>query len=170
LLFPIDWPEPFGLVMIEAMACGTPVIAFRCGSVPEVVDDKVSGFIVDTMDEAVAAVERIVTLDRAAVRAQFESRFTVERMAKNYLEIYRKLLSTHSQPRKLNGQQTLRRSGAHPVDIARYAISRSCGSARGREARKEEMSVAGPRPALQTPHAGQAHVEDRSKDRGGLAF
>jgi glycosyltransferase involved in cell wall biosynthesis len=92
LLFPIDWPEPFGLVMIEAMACGTPVIAFHRGSVPEVLDDGVTGCIVETMDEAVAAVPRALTLDRAAVRGCFEARFSVERMAADYLEVYERLL------------------------------------------------------------------------------
>jgi glycosyltransferase involved in cell wall biosynthesis len=92
MLFPIDWPEPFGIVMIEAMACGTPVVAFRCGSVPEVLVDGVSGFIVDDMDQAVDAVSRIHTLDRAVVRATFEKDFTVERMARDYVEIYKKML------------------------------------------------------------------------------
>lgn len=91
LLFPIDWPEPFGLVMIEAMACGTPVIAFRRGSVPEVIDHGVTGFIVDEVDEAVEAVRRIGDLDRAAIRATFERRFTVQRMAQDYVAIYRAL-------------------------------------------------------------------------------
>ena len=91
LLFPIDWPEPFGLVMIEAMACGTPVVAFRSASVPEVIDDGLTGFIVKDMDEAVAAVARLDTLDRAAIRTTFERRFTVERMARDYLAIYRAL-------------------------------------------------------------------------------
>jgi len=91
LLVPIDWPEPFGLVMIEAIACGTPVIAFDAGSVPEVIDDGVSGFIVRSVEEAVQAVARLDTLDRAAVRAVFEARFTAERMAKDYLAIYRSL-------------------------------------------------------------------------------
>jgi glycosyltransferase involved in cell wall biosynthesis len=91
LLFPIDWPEPFGLAMIEAMACGTPVIAFRAGSVPEVVDEGVTGFIVDDEAQAAAAVSRLGMLDRAAVRATFERRFTVERMANDYLSIYRGL-------------------------------------------------------------------------------
>ena len=81
LLFPIDWPEPFGLVMIEAMACGTPVIAFRRGSVPEVIDKGVSGFVVENEDEAVAAIKRIGELDRRRVRAAFEQRFTARRMA-----------------------------------------------------------------------------------------
>ena len=91
LLFPIDWPEPFGLVMIEAMACGTPVVAFRRGSVPEVITDGVTGLIVDTVDQAVEAVKRLDTLDRAAIRASFEQRFSVERMAADYLEIFRRL-------------------------------------------------------------------------------
>ncbi|MDJ1157535.1 glycosyltransferase family 4 protein [Chelatococcus sp. SYSU_G07232] len=91
LLFPIDWPEPFGLAMIEAMACGTPVIAFRHGSVPEVVMDGVSGFIVDSVEEAVHAVRRIGMLDRSRVRASFESRFTAEHMALRYVSIYRAL-------------------------------------------------------------------------------
>jgi glycosyltransferase involved in cell wall biosynthesis len=91
LLFPIDWPEPFGLVMIEAMACGTPVVAFRCGSVPEVIDEGASGFVVDSVDGAVAALARLDTLDRAGVRAAFDRRFTVERMAEDYLALYRAL-------------------------------------------------------------------------------
>lgn len=91
LLFPIDWPEPFGLVMIEAMACGTPVIASRCGSVPEVVDDGVSGFIVDSVEEAVASVDRAMMHDRWTVRETFDRRFTSDRMARDYVEIYRQL-------------------------------------------------------------------------------
>ncbi|MCT7378415.1 glycosyltransferase family 4 protein [Chelativorans salis] len=91
-LFPIDWPEPFGLVMIEAMACGTPVIAFRRGSVPEVLEDGVSGFIVNTVEEAAAAVERARSLSRAGVRRTFEERFSVERMAADYLDVYDRLL------------------------------------------------------------------------------
>jgi len=91
LLFPIDWPEPFGLAMIEAMACGTPVIAWNCGSVPEVIDDGVTGFIVDNEAEAVAAVKRLASYDRARARAVFEQRFTVERMAADYLSTYRGL-------------------------------------------------------------------------------
>ena len=88
LLFPIDWPEPFGLVMIEAMACGTPVIAFGSGSVPEVVDHGVTGFVVDGEAEAIQAVARLGELDRRRVRAHFEQRFTAKRMAKEYLRHY----------------------------------------------------------------------------------
>ena len=91
VLFPIDWPEPFGLVMIEAMACGTPVIAFRCGSVPEVVDPGVSGAIVDTVDQAVEALNGIGRFERARVRQCFERRFSAERMAREYVAIYRRL-------------------------------------------------------------------------------
>jgi len=91
LLFPIDWPEPFGLVVIESMACGTPVIAFARGSVPEIVEDGVTGFIVDNIEEAVRAVRRIPELDRREVRRRFEQRFSAGRMASDYLEIYRQL-------------------------------------------------------------------------------
>jgi glycosyltransferase involved in cell wall biosynthesis len=91
LLFPIDWPEPFGLVMIEAMACGTPVIAFRSGSVPEVIDHGVTGFIVDDEEGAVAALRRLAELDRRAVRARFEERFSSKRMAQDYVRNYEAL-------------------------------------------------------------------------------
>jgi glycosyltransferase involved in cell wall biosynthesis len=88
LLFPIDWPEPFGLVMIEAMACGTPVIAFPYGSAPEVVDDGVSGFLVDDIDAAVGAVKVLDRLDRREVRRRFDRRFSATAMARGYLDIY----------------------------------------------------------------------------------
>ncbi len=88
VLFPVDWPEPFGLVMIEAMACGTPVIAFRCGSVPEVMVDGVTGFVVDTVDQAIAAAARIDTLNRRHIRHIFETRFSARRMARDYLALY----------------------------------------------------------------------------------
>jgi glycosyltransferase involved in cell wall biosynthesis len=93
LLFPIDWSEPFGLVLIEAMSCGTPCIAWRAGSVPEVVDEGVTGWIVDTIAAAVDAVRRIRLLDREAVRARFEQRFSVDRMGQDYLNVYRKLIN-----------------------------------------------------------------------------
>jgi trehalose 6-phosphate synthase len=98
LLFPIDWPEPFGLVMIEAMACGTPVLAFRKGSVPEVVEDGITGFAVDSVDEAICKMGKILALDRRAVRRRFEERFTAARMAADYLRIYRQLLRHVSSP------------------------------------------------------------------------
>jgi len=91
LLFPIDWPEPFGLVMIEAMACGTPVIAFKAGSVPEVIDDGITGFVVSSEDEAVKAIGRLGELDRYRVRAHFEKRFSAKRMAEEYVRHYQVL-------------------------------------------------------------------------------
>ncbi len=94
MLFPIEWPEPFGLVMIEAMACGTPVIAFRRGSIPEVMCDGVSGYVVDTVDEAVLAVERALKIPRERCRAYFEERFLVERMARDYVAAYEAVRGT----------------------------------------------------------------------------
>jgi glycosyltransferase involved in cell wall biosynthesis len=91
LLFPVAWPEPFGLVMIEAMACATPVLAFRCGSVPEVIDDGVTGRIVDSEEQATGALQEILAYDRRAIRRRFEERFTSTRMAKDYVSIYRAL-------------------------------------------------------------------------------
>jgi glycosyltransferase involved in cell wall biosynthesis len=88
LLFPIDWPEPFGLTMIEAMACGTPVIAFRCGAVPEVIDEGITGFIVDDLDKAVKCVERTSSLSRKRCRERFEQRFQVARMSRDYCSVY----------------------------------------------------------------------------------
>ncbi len=108
LLFPIDWPEPFGLVMIEAMACGTPVIAFRSGSVAEVIDDGVSGFVVGSVEEAASAVSRLPELDRASVRAVFEERFAVKRMARDYLKMYQALPGVGRAPapvRWMNGHE-----------------------------------------------------------------
>ncbi|HEY7164101.1 MAG TPA: glycosyltransferase family 4 protein [Candidatus Binatia bacterium] len=93
LLFPIDWPEPFGLVMIEAMACGTPVIAFRRGSVAEIIDEGVTGFIVEGIDEAVHVLERIDQFDRKRCRRTFEERFSVARMARDYVAVYEQLLA-----------------------------------------------------------------------------
>ena len=96
LLFPIDWPEPFGLVMIEAMACGLPVIAFPGGSVCEIIDDGVTGFIVDTIEDAVDAVRRLDRIDRRTCRQTFERRFTARRMASQYVDVFRKLIATRS--------------------------------------------------------------------------
>jgi glycosyltransferase involved in cell wall biosynthesis len=93
LLFPVDWPEPFGLVMIEALACGTPVVAFARGSVPEVMHDGLSGFVVSTVDEAVAAVPRALALPRERCRAYFEDRFTASRMAAAYVRLYEKVIA-----------------------------------------------------------------------------
>jgi glycosyltransferase involved in cell wall biosynthesis len=94
LLFPISWPEPFGLVMIEAMACGTPVVAFNCGSVPEVMEDGLTGFVVQDIDGAVAAVSRIDRLFRPTIRSRFEERFSAGAMARDYLRIYEQLTAS----------------------------------------------------------------------------
>ncbi|MDQ9169684.1 glycosyltransferase family 4 protein [Oxalobacteraceae bacterium R-40] len=91
LLFPIDWPEPFGMVMIESFACGTPVIAYRHGSVPEIMEQGVTGFIVENQDEAIQAAQRIHEVDRAQCRKVFEERFTVKRMAQKYLSVYQRV-------------------------------------------------------------------------------
>ena len=97
LLFPIDWQEPFGLVMIEAMACGTPVIAFRGGSVDEVVDNGITGFIVENIDEAIRAVEDLSAIRRKDCRRAFETRFSASRMVKDYLKIYDRLIGSRNQ-------------------------------------------------------------------------
>ena len=103
LLFPIDWPEPFGLVMIEALACGTPVVAFRGGSVEEVIDPGVTGFIVDNVDEAIAATRNIEGIERHRCRDVFEQRFNVTRMANDYLAVYEQLLATRPAHAVLTG-------------------------------------------------------------------
>jgi glycosyltransferase involved in cell wall biosynthesis len=109
LLFPIDWPEPFGLVMIEAMACGTPVIAFNRGSVSEIIDDGVTGYIVETVEEAAAATELVSRLDRSRIRASFERRFSAEAMAESYEAAYRTVLAPS------DGYPFSRRSAIHSV-------------------------------------------------------
>jgi glycosyltransferase involved in cell wall biosynthesis len=93
LLFPIRWPEPFGLVMIEAMACGTPVVAFRQGAVPEVLEDGLTGFVVDTIEDAVVALSRLDELFRPSIRSRFEERFSAAAMGREYCAIYRRLLA-----------------------------------------------------------------------------
>jgi glycosyltransferase involved in cell wall biosynthesis len=95
-LFPIDWPEPFGLTMIEAMACGTPTIGFNRGSVPEVITNGISGFVVDTVEEAVNAVHRAATFDRAACRAEFMKRFSASKMAQDYAKLYETIIAAKS--------------------------------------------------------------------------
>ena len=120
LLFPISWPEPFGLVMIEAMACGTPVIAFNQGAVPEIVRHGVTGFIVKTVDQAVKSVERLAEIDRVTVRATFELYFSVEVMATNYEVAYTDVLDGRTDVRSLRVAETdplvpAASSGALPV-------------------------------------------------------
>jgi glycosyltransferase involved in cell wall biosynthesis len=136
LLFPIDWPEPFGLVMIEAMACGTPVLAFRQGSVPEIIDQGVTGAVVDTMEEAVRMLPQVLALDRHAVRRRFEQRFSSARMATDYVALYRSLLEQPS----MSGRAT-------SVPLPRPVPGRRLngGGLRGDEARSAaETTAAGP--------------------------
>lgn len=110
LIFPIDWVEPFGLVMIEAMACGTPTIAFRRGSVPEIIDDGVTGFVVDNIEQSLKALQRIPGIDRARCRQMFESRFSAQRMAADYLTVYQRLIDKEHRGRQrvLKGRKVLR--------------------------------------------------------------
>jgi glycosyltransferase involved in cell wall biosynthesis len=123
LLFPIRWPEPFGLVMIEAMACGTPILAFDHGSVREVIDDGVTGHVVKSFDEALAVLPKVLSLDRRKVRRRFDQRFTVARMANDYVHIYKRL-ATKSRAERLmkpvsggtillNGDNVLTDAGLH---------------------------------------------------------
>jgi glycosyltransferase involved in cell wall biosynthesis len=126
LLFPIDWPEPFGLVMIESLACGTPVIAYRVGSVPEVLEDGVTGFVVDNLDQAITAVGSISKLSRQACRRAFEARFSVSRMTRDYLAVYERLLAGESR----NGYE-IRRNGSMRTG---HASRSTLAAAREREA------------------------------------
>jgi glycosyltransferase involved in cell wall biosynthesis len=122
LLFPIDWPEPFGLVMIEAMACGTPVIAWSRGSVPEIVENGVTGFVVESEAEAVAAIGRIPDLDRRRIRERFEHCFTARRMAEQYLNSYRMAVSTFtaSNTWRNPSEQALARKKVGDIDEGRH--------------------------------------------------
>jgi glycosyltransferase involved in cell wall biosynthesis len=117
LLFPVDWPEPFGLSMIEAMACGTPILAFRCGSVPEIIDDGLTGAIVETMDEAIAALPRVIALDRNKLRQRFEQRFSATRMAKDYVGVYRSLLAPKTLDDEKRGTQRRLHNGNGANDL-----------------------------------------------------
>ncbi|TJV65979.1 MAG: glycosyltransferase family 4 protein, partial [Mesorhizobium sp.] len=99
LVFPIDWPEPFGLAVIEAMACGTPVIAWKSGALPEIVDQGVTGFIVDSMQGAVASVPDLLRLDRRKVRTVFERRFSAKRMTRDYVSAYARLIGASAEAR-----------------------------------------------------------------------
>ncbi|HWF00276.1 MAG TPA: glycosyltransferase family 4 protein [Caulobacteraceae bacterium] len=116
LLFPIDWPEPFGLVMIEAMACGTPVVAFDCGSVPEIIDEGLTGAIVGSVDEAVDAVERVSQLDRNRVRARFERRFSSRTMAQAYVDLYARGLASAASTKLVSAEPV-----GHKADALSFA-------------------------------------------------
>jgi glycosyltransferase involved in cell wall biosynthesis len=132
LLFPIDWPEPFGLVMIEAMACGTPVIAWGCGSVPEVVEEGTNGCIVSSVDEAVAAVRQVCAIDRARVRASYERRFTARAMAKRYAQIYWHLVRASHATAGVIAAQAAEAAAAALRRPARHGPSAGTPSSSGR--------------------------------------
>lgn len=126
LLFPIDWPEPFGITMTEAMACGTPVIAFRRGSVPEVLEHGRTGFIVEGVEEAAAAVARLGQLDRRAIRRRFEERFTAERMARDYVALYEQLPALRARdPAGSLSVSAIGMAMAHKAAIARKPVGPS---------------------------------------------
>jgi glycosyltransferase involved in cell wall biosynthesis len=122
LLLPLDWPEPFGMVMIEAMACGTPVIAFRRGSVPEIVEDGVNGYIVNNIEEATHAVRQVTRLDRRRCRHVFEQRFTARRMAAGYLRVYERL-----RARQVERMAVAAESPAHPIAVRPWPQSKPGG-------------------------------------------
>ncbi|MGD0719627.1 MAG: glycosyltransferase family 4 protein [Roseiarcus sp.] len=124
LLFPIDWPEPFGLVMIEAMACGTPVLGFRRGSAVEVIDDHVTGRIVDSVDEAVRVLPDVIRLDRRAVRRRFEERFSAARMASDYISVYYGLRRAARPPAVAGDSDAARGLGANVVALPRKSGAR----------------------------------------------
>jgi glycosyltransferase involved in cell wall biosynthesis len=133
LLFPICWPEPFGLVMIEAMACGTPVLAYRAGAVPEVVDEGITGKIVDNIDQARVVAVQVAGLDRRKVRRRFEERFTARRMAKDYIGVYRSLV--HRAARQVHSTRTISANGRTRIgksavvsDVDTHAESSSASS------------------------------------------
>jgi glycosyltransferase involved in cell wall biosynthesis len=131
LLFPIDWPEPFGLSMIEAMACGTPVLAFRCGSVPEIIDPGVTGSIVRTMAEAIRTLPQVLALDRRTVRQRFEQRFSATRMAKDYIQVYGSMLKQRSLMERMAGMSKLvpklEKEMSWPTRTARRALGGNAG-------------------------------------------
>jgi hypothetical protein len=166
-LFPIDWPEPFGLVMIEAMACGTPVLAFRQGSVSEIVDQGVTGAIVDTMEEAVNMLPRVLALDRHAVRRRFEERFSATRMAADYVALYRSMLkwpsiaeAETSAPLPRDGYWEKSRMDMVFLVIERPALWVGAINSHGRTARRF-------RDTAEIAHAAKLEFSrnDRSQDR-----
>lgn len=107
VLCPYDWPEPFGIVLIEALACGTPVLAYRRGSIPEIVEDGVTGFICENLDEMVSAIDRLPLIQRQQCRAAFEARFTVQRMVQDYLTLYERMAASVQPLASINGQSSL---------------------------------------------------------------
>jgi glycosyltransferase involved in cell wall biosynthesis len=154
LLAPIDWDEPFGLVMIEAMACGTPVIAFNRGAVSEVIEDGLTGFIVDDEAGAIAAVDRIASLSREAIRRRFEERFTARRMASEYLAVYEELIAAADpRPRLVARLRAVRDSFglARPQAVAQSAAGRVSGSSSQTRSKPQPAIAARPKNAALLP-------------------
>jgi glycosyltransferase involved in cell wall biosynthesis len=145
LLAPIDWPEPFGLVAIEAMACGTPVIAFNRGAVPEIVEPGVTGFVVEDETSAVAAVARAASLSRATIRSRFEQRFTARRMGEDYVALYRELIEAAEARRRLVAQaRAARSSSSRRQGQAASKSGRVSGNSSHTEARPQTAMNARP--------------------------
>lgn len=113
-----DWPEPFGIVLIEALACGTPVFAYRRGSIPEIIEDGVTGFICDTLDEMVAKIDRLPLIKRQRCRESFQARFTAERMVKDYLAVYERMATVPARAHAFANGRSLRMVGPRPVAVS----------------------------------------------------
>jgi glycosyltransferase involved in cell wall biosynthesis len=141
LLFPIDWPEPFGLVMIEAMACGTPVIAFRRGSVAEIIDEGITGHIVDNVGEAIRAVPHTLSLDRQQVRQRFEERFSSTRMARDYLDLYSSLVGSKTGPRPDRDPASLQTTTVHRNGNGKSSLFRAGAKQDREQARLQTTTV-----------------------------
>ena len=114
VLCPYDWPEPFGIVLIEALACGTPVLAYRRGSIPEIIEDGVTGFICDNLEEMVTAIDRLPLIQREQCRDSFEARFTVERMVHNYVALFERMVADVRPTVYLNGRASRRNHSRMP--------------------------------------------------------
>jgi glycosyltransferase involved in cell wall biosynthesis len=155
LLFTIDWPEPFGLTMIEAMACGTPVIARPCGSVPEVITDGVNGYIAAELDELVAAVGRVNELSRERCRAEFERRFTAETMVDNYEAVYEGLIAAHGSGQRITRAATVdhgpTREISRPERASRVVAAAQNGKGRSADFQKLYASGHGDCPPQKLP-------------------
>lgn len=171
-LFPIDWPEPFGLTMIESMAVGTPVIAMRCGSVPEVVADGVSGFICDSVEEMIAAVGRVPQLDRHRVREYVAARFSVERMAEDYERLFARMLREAGR-RPFQGMVSLPGRSPSAGAPGREAVALAGHGAAPRPATAGLVGAVpgpvrrdGPRPALHLRRIGGEGGDERARTRG----
>jgi len=121
VICPYDWPEPFGLVLIEALACGTPVLAYRRGSIPEILEDGVTGFICENLQEMVAAVGRLPLIDRRRCRESFEQRFTIRRMAEEYVSLYERLAAVQARPYALHNGRSAKKHVVATEALLRFA-------------------------------------------------